>query len=86
LPPPPAHERPGLNFIKVPQAAFMSTDPKSTKKTIKLLVFFALLGSARAKAACIMLMKLTPRGKGAEKFQKSVTYYLNGLYVKMTVN
>jgi len=34
-------------------------DPESAKKTLKLFVFFTLLGSAFAKAACRMLMKLT---------------------------
>jgi len=38
----------------------MRPNPKSEKKTVKLSVFFALLGSARIKAACRMLMKLTP--------------------------
>jgi hypothetical protein len=34
--------------------------PKAQKNTVKSSVFFALLGSARAKAALRMLMKLTP--------------------------
>jgi len=38
----------------------MCTDPKSAKKTVKLSVFFALLGYVRAKAARKMLVKLTP--------------------------
>jgi len=42
------------------QAAFLRTDPASTKKTDNLTVFFVLLGSERVKAACRMLMKLTP--------------------------
>jgi hypothetical protein len=37
----------------------MRTDPESAKKTVKLSVFFALLGSAHLKAAHRMLMKLT---------------------------
>jgi len=36
----------------------MRADPKSAKNTVKQSVFFALLVSARAKAACKMLMKL----------------------------
>jgi len=44
-------------------AAFMSTDSKSSKITVKLPVFFALLGSAHVKAARKLLMKLTP-GEG----------------------
>ncbi len=38
----------------------MRADPKSVKKTVKLLVFFALLGSDCAKAARKTLMNLTP--------------------------
>jgi len=38
----------------------MPEDPKSIKKTIKMTVFFALLRSARVKAAHKTLMKLTP--------------------------
>jgi len=34
--------------------------PKGQKKTVKLSSFFALLGSAPIKAACRMLVKLTP--------------------------
>jgi len=50
----------GDNFINVLQAAFEWADPKSVKKTDNLTVYFALSGSARAKAACRTLMKLTP--------------------------
>ncbi len=48
---------PGVNFINALWAAFTCADPKSAKNTD---VFFALLGSAPAKAARKMLMKLTP--------------------------
>jgi hypothetical protein len=48
-----------VNFINVLQAAFTLQDPESAKKTVKLSVFFALLGSARAKATRRTLMKLT---------------------------
>ncbi len=40
-------------------AAFMCTDSKSKKKTKKSSIFFVLLGSICAKAACKMLVKLT---------------------------
>ncbi len=43
--------QPGVNFIKVLRAAFARADPKSAKKTVKLSVFFALLGSAHIKAS-----------------------------------
>jgi len=37
----------------------MSTDPKSAKNDWQLDILFALLGSARVKAARKMLVKLT---------------------------
>jgi len=59
---------PGVNFINVLQAAFACADPKSVKKTVKLSIFFALLGSAREKAIRRTLTKLTPgRGVRTEK-------------------
>ena len=51
---------PGVNFTNILQAAFMHEDPKRAKKTIKLSSFYAILGSARVRAACRMLVKLTP--------------------------
>jgi len=48
-----------VNFINILRAAFLHTDPKSAKNTVKQSVFFALLGSPNAKAAHKMLMKLT---------------------------
>jgi len=53
------NQRVGVNFINVLRAAFTQPDPKSAKNTIKLSVFFALLGSACIKTAQKMLMKLT---------------------------
>jgi len=38
----------------------MQADLESIKKTDDLTVFFRLSGSVHAKAACRMLMKLTP--------------------------
>ena len=52
--------RPRVNFTNVLQAAFTRADLKSAIKLLNLTVFFALLGSARIKAACKMLVKLTP--------------------------
>ncbi len=51
----PKTKPPWVNFYNVLQAAFMLADPESAKKTVKFLVFSLLLGSARAKAAHIML-------------------------------
>ena len=57
--------KPGVNFTNVLRAAFTRADPKSAKKTVKLSSFIVLLGSARVKAACRTLVKLTPdRGHG----------------------
>jgi len=42
----------------------MHADPKSVKKTDSLTVFFTLLGLASVKAACKMLVKLTPGAAG----------------------
>jgi len=47
-----------VNFINVLRADF--ADPESAKKTDKLSVFLALLGSVHIKAARRTLMKLTP--------------------------
>ncbi len=49
---------PGVNFIRVLQAAFMCADPKRAKKIVKLSVFFALSGSTCIKAVYKMLVKL----------------------------
>jgi len=40
-----------ISPINIQQAAFACSDPKSAKKTVKLSVFFVVLGSACAKAA-----------------------------------
>ncbi len=53
---------PGVNFINVLRAALTRADPESAKNTVKLSVFFPLLGSASVKAACRTLMILTPGG------------------------
>ncbi len=45
----------------------MRADPERTKKTDNLTAFFALSGSALAKAAHRMLMKLTPGWKPKRK-------------------
>jgi hypothetical protein len=51
----------GVTFIYILQvAAFTRTDFKSAKNTVKLSVFFVLLGFSQAKAASRILMKLTP--------------------------
>ena len=53
-----------VNFTNVLQAAFTRADPKSAIKLLNLTVFFALFGSAQVKAACRMLVKLTPGVSG----------------------
>ncbi len=42
------------------QSSMSSSDPKNSKKRIKLSVFFALSGTALAKATYRTLIKLTP--------------------------
>jgi hypothetical protein len=49
----------GVDFTNILLAALMGSDTKSTKNTVKLLVFFALLGSLHAKVECKILVKLT---------------------------
>jgi len=51
---------PGLNFINILRTAFTLADPKSVKKTVKLSIFFTLLGSTNVKAVRRTLMNLSP--------------------------
>ena len=50
----------GVNFINVLTSYFYARRSQKRKKLLNLTVFFALLGSARVKAACRMMVKLTP--------------------------
>ena len=50
----------GVNFINVITRSFYAHRSQKRKKMLDLTVFFALLGSACVKAACKMLVKLTP--------------------------
>jgi hypothetical protein len=47
-----------VDFTNILQAAFMGTDPKSTKRHWRLDWIFALLGSAQVKAACKHVCKI----------------------------
>jgi hypothetical protein len=47
-------------FHQCSTSSFYASRSQKWKKTVKLSVFFSLLGSASAKAACRTLMKLTP--------------------------
>jgi hypothetical protein len=49
--------RPGVNYTKILQVAFMHSDPQKAKNTVKPSVFIALLGSTHIKAAHKMLVK-----------------------------
>ena len=51
---------PSVNFINILRATIVRADSESAKNALKSLVFFALLGSTRVKAACKTLIKLTP--------------------------
>ena len=72
--------RPGVNFINVLREALKCADPKSAKKTVKLSVFFALLGFTGAKAAHRTLMKLI-----WHQHFKSKVYLLRSHTRKMTL-
>ncbi len=52
-------QNPRLNFINVLCTAFTWPYPKSVKKTVKLSICFAPLGSMSVKATRKMLLKLT---------------------------
>jgi len=45
------HGTSGVNFIIILGAAFVHADPKSVKQIYNFIVFFALLGFMRVKAA-----------------------------------
>ncbi len=60
--------RPRVNFTNISHTVSTRADLKSAKNTVKLSVFFSLLGSVRAKAACKTLMKLTPNANFRTKF------------------
>ena len=52
---------PGVNFTNVLQATFTNADPKSAQKDSQVKQLFCAFGiSAHVKAACRMLVKLTP--------------------------
>jgi len=60
----------------------MCEDHKSVKKTVKLSIFFVLLGSACVKAARKMLLKLTPGvGQTYDKIRDKCSLYL--LYISL---
>jgi hypothetical protein len=52
----------------------MLTDPKSTKYTLKLSVFFALLGSAHVKAACKHDNEIDPLVSNLPTFYEQLLY------------
>jgi len=51
---------PGVNFINTIQAAFMSANPKSVKKTVKLSIYLCFWDLCSQKTDRTMLMKSTP--------------------------
>ena len=55
-----ANNAPGVDYTKILCVPFICADPKSTKKTDGLTVYFALLGSALVKAVSKMLVKSKP--------------------------
>jgi len=64
---------PGVNFFNLLPAAFMRTDPKCTKKTVKSPVSFWAFGTYGRNSFCKMLVKSTPVGmKSKCQFNKSL--------------
>ena len=59
-------QKPGVNLTNILRAAFTCADPKSAIKLLNMTVFFALLGSARVKAARRTLVKLNPGVDGTK--------------------
>ncbi len=60
----------GVNFINVLQAAFTCADPKGTKKTDNLTLFFALSGSVHVKTVHKRWVKFTPGSVVEPKLKK----------------
>ncbi len=56
--------------------------PKGQKDTTDLTVFFALSGSARSKAACKMLVNLTP---GQPKMNVAAKIYRKGFVISFNL-
>ena len=52
--------RTGANFINVFTHSYYESRSQKSKKLLNLTVYVALLGSTRVKAACKMIVKLTP--------------------------
>ena len=60
-------KRPVANFINLFTRSFYARRSQNCKKLLELIVFFALLGSTRVKAARKMLVKLTPIERDAKR-------------------
>jgi len=68
-------KRAELNFINVLRTAFTLADPKSVKKTVKLSIFFMLLGSTSVKAVQRTLVKSTPAPKSIKNTVKLIVFF-----------
>ena len=66
--------QPGFNFITVFMPSFYKCRSQKGKKLLDLTVFLALLGSVCVKAACEMMVKLTPEAKPSKLFLVGNTY------------
>jgi len=67
---------PGVNFTNMFTHSFYAHRSQERKKTDNLTIFFfTLLGSARTKAAHIMLMKLTPGVKFTNVFRAAFSMH-----------
>jgi len=64
---------PGVNFTNILCVAFTCVDPKSAKRLTSWIYIFALLGSARRKAARRTFVKLTHGQLGLKRSQNLPT-------------
>ena len=59
---------PGVNFINVFTRSFYTRRSHKRKNLLELIVFFALLGPARIKAACIHVDEIDPRSQSYQNW------------------
>jgi len=87
---------PGVHFINVLLKAFTPTNPKCVELTVKLSIFYMLLGSTSVKPLHKTLMKMTPgvnfinifthsfcdcsSPRRKSSFKSSVSFYAFGIY------
>jgi len=68
------HELADENCGRFYQHFYSMLDPKSVKMIDDLIVIFVCFRSTRVKAACKMLMKLTPDGNSVNEIREKLMY------------